>query len=173
MNAKTPRRLDRRIMEKQTKRELFWEICRFLIVGGTATLVDYFLFWVLDGVLFPLLSATPRWETASLAIATAVGFCVGLLVNWLLSVKFVFLQTKEVVGVTSKRSFALFAAIGVVGLVITEVGILLLVAALPKFSLFGTTGLLGTSWVKWLARVIMTCIVLVWNYIGRKILVFK
>ncbi len=163
----------RKSMEKQTKRELFWEIFRFLLVGGTATLVDYFLFWLLDGVLFPLISTAKAWQTASLVIATAVGFCMGLLVNWLLSVKFVFLQTKERVEVTSKRSFALFAIIGVVGLAITEGGILLLVNLIPPFSLFGVTGLLGTSWVKWLSRIIMTCIVLVWNYIGRKLFIFK
>ena len=26
---------------KQTKKELFWEIFRFLLVGGTATVFDY------------------------------------------------------------------------------------------------------------------------------------
>ncbi len=159
--------------EKQTKKQLFWEIFRFLLVGGTATLVDYFLFWILDGVLFPLLGDGSTWRTLSLVLATAVGFCVGLGVNWVLSVKFVFLQTKDKVEVSSKKSFTLFAVIGVVGLAITELGILLLVAVLPTFSLFGVTAILGTSWKKWLARVIMTCLVLIWNYVGRKILVFK
>ena len=29
---------------KQTKMELFWEIFRFLLVGGTATIFDYLVF---------------------------------------------------------------------------------------------------------------------------------
>ncbi len=160
-------------MEKQTKKQLFWEIFRFLLVGGTATLVDYFIFWLLDGVLLPLVSQSSAWQTFSLVLATAVGFCAGLLVNWILSVKFVFLQVRDKTEASSKKSFLLFTVIGVIGLLITEAGILLLVSVLPTFSLFGGTELLGTTWAKWLSRAIMTCIVLVWNYVGRKILVFK
>ncbi len=160
-------------MAKQTKKELFWEIVRFLAVGGTATLVDYFLFWLLDGVLLPLVSDGKGWQTFSLALATGVGFCVGLLVNWVLSVKFVFLRVRDREETRSKKSFALFSLIGVIGLIITEVGILLLVFTLPTFTLFGRTELWGTTWAKWLARAIMTAIVLVWNYAGRKVFVFK
>ena len=31
---------------KQTKKEIFYEIIRFLIVGGIATLVDYIVTWL-------------------------------------------------------------------------------------------------------------------------------
>ncbi len=160
-------------MAKQTKRQLFWEIVRFLAVGGTATLVDYFLFWLLDGVLLPIVSSAKGWQTFSLVLATGVGFCVGLFVNWVLSVKFVFLQVRDEEEARSKKSFALFSLIGVIGLLITEVGIVFLVSVLPKFRLFGTTELWGTTWAKWLSRAIMTAIVLVWNYLGRKVFVFK
>lgn len=158
---------------KQTKKELFWEIFRFLLVGGTATIVDYFVFWIFDGVLFPLLSVAAWWKTISLILSTALGFCAGLVVNWFLSISFVFRQVKNKEEANSKKGFLVFTIIGVIGLLITEVGILLLVAILPEFSLFGVTEILGTSWVKWLSKVIMTCIVLVWNYVGRKIFVFK
>ena len=158
---------------KQTKKELFWEIFRFLLVGGTATIVDYFVFWLFDGVLFPLVSDAAWWTTVSLILSTALGFCVGLVVNWLLSISFVFRQVKNKEEATSNKAFMIFTIIGVIGLVITEIGILVLVAILPEFSLLGSTALLGTSWAKWLAKVIMTCIVLVWNYVGRKLFVFK
>ncbi len=158
---------------QQTKKQLFWEIFRFLLVGGAATLVDYFVFWIFDGVLLPLISAAKWWETCSLILATAFGFCAGLIVNWILSVKFVFRQSKEEVGLKDKKPFAVFAIIGLIGLALTEVGVLLLVWILPEFSLFGVTEVLGTTWAKWLAKVIMTCIVLVWNYVARKLTVFK
>ena len=158
---------------KQTKKELFWDIFRFLLVGGTATIVDYFVFWLFDGVLFPLVSDAAWWTTVSLILSTALGFCVGLVVNWLLSISFVFRQVKNKEEATSNKAFMIFTIIGVIGLVITEIGILVLVAILPEFSLLGSTALLGTSWAKWLAKVIMTCIVLVWNYVGRKLFVFK
>jgi hypothetical protein len=40
-------------------------------------------------------------------------------------------------------------------------------------SLFGSADFFGTTWSKWAAKIIMTCIVLVWNYLGRKIFIFK
>ena len=157
----------------QTKKELFWEIFRFLLVGGTATVVDYFIFWLFDGLLFPLISASAWWVTASRILATARGFCAGLIVNWLLSVSFVFRQVKNKEEVKSQKSFLIFTIIGVIGLLITEIGVVALVALLPEFPLFGVTELLGTTWAKWTAKIIMTCIVLVWNYVGRKLFVFK
>lgn len=158
---------------KQTPKQLFWEIFRFLLVGGTATVADYLVFWLFDGVLFPLLTLGEWWTTCSLVLATALGFCVGLIVNWLLSISFVFRDVKNKEEATSKKSFGVFTLIGVIGLLITEIGIVLLVAVLPEITLFGSTALLGTAWSKWLAKVIMTCIVLVWNYLGRKIFIFK
>ena len=143
------------------------------MVGGTATVVDYLVFWIFDGLLFPRISSTATWQVIALILATALGFCAGLLVNWVLSVSFVFRAVKDKEQASSKKSFWVFTVIGVIGLAITEVGVLFLVWILPEFPLFGVTEVLGTSWAKWLAKVIMTCIVLVWNYVGRKIFVFK
>ena len=159
---------------KQTKKQLFWEIFRFLLVGGTATIADYFVFWLFDGVLFPLLPLSGKgWEVIALILATAAGFGVGLVVNGILSVKFVFRAVRDIEEVVSKKSFFIFTVIGLIGLGLTEIGVVLLVFLFPEISLFGTTALLGTEWEKWLAKVIMTCIVLVFNYVGRKLLVFK
>ena len=158
---------------KQTKEQLFWEIFRFLLVGGGATLCDYFVFWLLDGVLFPMCSLTGFWETAALWISTACGFVVGMLVNWVLSVKFVFRAVRNQEEVKSKKSFLIFVVISLVGLFLTLLGVWGLTVLLPEFALFGKTHLLGTAWNKWLAKVIMTCLVLIWNYLGRKLLIFK
>ena len=75
--------------------------------------------------------------------------------------------------VESKKSFFIFTVIGLIGLGLTEIGVVLLVTLLPDVTLFGTTALLGTEWRKWIAKMIMTAIVLVFNYVGRKLLVFK
>ena len=158
---------------KQTKGQIVREILRFLLVGVIATLLDYFVFWLFDGVLFPRLGTGEAWAGCSLALATALGFLVGLLVNWWLSLKFVFRAVRDKREAGSKKSFLLFAVIGVVGLVLTEVGVLLLVAVFPPMTLFGSTAFLGTAWEKWLAKAVMTLVVLVWNYAGRKLFVFK
>ena len=162
-------------MSKQTKKQLFLEILRFLIVGGTATLVDYLIFWVFDAWLFPLILPIEiaAFSTLALVLSTALGFCGGLLVNWVLSVRFVFRAVKDEERVRSNRSFALFTIIGLIGLALTEVGVVTLVAVLPEITVFQTTVLLGTAWKKWLAKAVMTCLVLVFNYLGRKFLIFK
>ena len=39
--------------------------------------------------------------------------------------------------------------------------------------LFGSATFLSESWTWWIMKVTMTCIVLVWNYIGRKLFIFR
>ena len=73
----------------------------------------------------------------------------------------------------SKKSFLIFTIIGLIGLAITEVGMHLGVTMLPEITIFKTTEFLGEAWKWWISKVVMTCIVLVWNYVGRKVLVFK
>ena len=157
----------------QTKKQLFWEIFRFLLVGGIATIVDYAVFYLFRQWLLPArLIDSGAWNVISLIIATAFGFCVGLAVNWILSVKFVFRAVKNKEEVQSTKSFFIFTVIGVIGLGITELGIILLVHIFPEITLFGVTEFL-LPWKEWLAKIIMTCIVLVFNYVGRKLFVFK
>jgi putative flippase GtrA len=72
----------------------------------------------------------------------------------------------------STKGFLIFTVIGLIGLGITEVGVVLLVLIFPEITLFGVTQFL-LPWDEWLAKIIMTCIVLVFNYVGRKIFVFK
>ncbi|MFR1554143.1 MAG: GtrA family protein [Coriobacteriales bacterium] len=156
--------------KKQSAKSLFWEIVRFLIVGGTATLVDYLISYLFyQWILPPALIG----ETFSLVLSTALGFCVGLAVNWILSVRFVFRNVKDKEKSRSKTSFLLFATIGVIGLGITELGMYLGVKLLPEITLFSSATFLGTEWKWWIMKVSMTCLVLVWNYIGRKLFVFK
>ena len=158
----------------QTKKQLLAEIFRFLLVGGTATVIDYAVFWALDTCLLPLiLPQTAFWTAFSLILAVAGGFCVGLLINWILSVGYVFRQTKEKVDVRSKKDFLTFTVIGCIGLVINELGMLFLVWSLPTITILGATTFLSMEWKKWIAKCIVTCIVLVWNYIGRKKFIFK
>lgn len=157
----------------QSPKRLFWEIVRFLLVGGLATLVDYAVFYVFRQWLFPqTLFSWTGWNACSLAIATACGFAVGLLVNWLLSVAFVFQDVKDKQQSSSTKSFWIFTFIGLIGLAITEIGVLLLVHILPEITLFGVTKFL-LPWDEWLSKIVMTCIVLTFNYVMRKTLIFK
>ena len=101
-----------------------------------------------------------------------LGFGVGLIVNWLLSVSFVFQQVENKEEVKTKKSFLTFTVIGVIGLAINSLG-MLLVPLFPTLMIFGSTTFLGTEWAWWIMKALMTAIVLVWNYIGRKLFIFK
>lgn len=154
---------------KQTKKQLFWEIFRFLLVGGTATLVD----WLISYLFYTwLLPPTLIGEVASLLLSTVLGFTVGLFVNWILSVNFVFQQVENKEQVKTKKSFLTFTVIGIIGLVINSLG-MLLVPLFPTLMFFGSPTFLGTEWAWWIMKTLMTAIVLVWNYIGRKLFIFK
>ncbi len=160
---------------KMTKKALFWEIFRFLLVGGAATVFDYAIYYLFRQWLLPpsLIADSGAWNTVSLVVATALGFCGGLVVNWILSVRFVFRNVKNKEESRSKKSFLIFTVVGVIGLGITELGMHLGVSFLPEVTLFSTTAFLGLAWKEWIMKVIMTCLVLVWNYVGRKLFVFK
>jgi putative flippase GtrA len=160
---------------KQSKKSLFYEILRFLVVGGIATIADYAVYYLFRQWILPpdLIAGSGAWDTTSLIIATALGFCCGLIVNWIMSVKFVFRNVKNKEESRSKKSFLIFAVIGLIGLGITELGMHFGVKLLPDISLFGSSDFLKLAWKEWIMKVVMTCIVLVWNYVGRKLFVFK
>ena len=140
-----------------------------MIVSGGATAVDWGVAYAFYGWVLPPSLIGDMW---SLIISTALGFFAGLIVNWLLSVNFAFKKVKDVAGVRSKKSFFKFSAIGVVGLIICELG-MMLVPLLDSITLLGTTELFGAEWGWWIMKVTMACTVFVWNYLARKFFVFK
>ena len=88
--------------------------------------------------------------------AATISFIGGLLVNYLLSKAWVFTKSKY-----SSRSleFALFAGIGVVGLVLNDL------------ILWFCTSHLGMFYV--VSKLVATVVVFFWNFGARKVFVFK
>lgn len=155
---------------EQTKKDIFKEIIRFLIVGGIATLCDYAIFYLLNIFLLPKINSTvlAKNEGLNIFISTALGFGVGLLVNWFLQ-KFVYRyitdkQTK------SKLVFLKFTILALFGLGLTELVMLL---AKPTFGTVTWHIIIDFDFWKLFFKVLMTLIVLIINYIGRKLFVFK
>ena len=128
------------------------EFVRYCLVGGIAFAVD---FSALTATQELLLKQIP----CGVYIATATGFLAGLIVNYALSLKFVFIQAKDAYSGRSAGAFIVFAVIGAVGLALTECGMWVGVSLLKFHYLF--------------VKVVVTDIVLLWNYGGRKILIFN
>lgn len=147
---------------EQQKKSLF-EFIRYCFVGGAAfvveTLTHWALWkWVLDG------------ETSlNTFIATAAGFTVGLIVNYVLSILWVFTTKTQQKQGKSLKAFVIFTIVGLVGFGLKELLMWLgaAVFGVPLAS-FGDTPL-----PYYTSHIISAGIVLIWNYAGRKIFVFK
>ena len=134
-------------------KKLFFEFFRYCIVGGIAFLADFGLLHFFYSVIIG------QDRQYSLFISTALGFVGGLIVNYILSLVFVFLKAKEEKKGRDIKSFAIFVIIGIIGLFFTELGMY-----------FGVKVLLINYMV---VKIFVTGLVLVWNYLMRKILIFK
>ncbi len=157
--------------KKQSTKSLIFEIIRFLLVGGLATLVDWFISYLLSAVL-PNINAG-SWNVKD-TIATIGGFSVGLFVNYFLSIIFVYKDKKDENEGKSFKDFLIFATIGI---------LVLLFQILFNFlvnDLWFTKGLqwevifIGNlTWGYIISKVCATAIGLVLNYTFRKLIIFK
>ena len=124
-----------------TKIQLF----RYIFVGGIAFIVDLTSLFLLTNYLgiYYLISA-------------AIAFILGLFVNYLLSVNWVFDRRSF-----EKRSFefGLFAFIGLVGLGLNEVFIWFFTQNLQIYYLY--------------SKILAAIIILFWNFFARKYTLFK
>ncbi len=164
MPKKTLKLLVQKIKSFFDTHKTFAEILRFVIVGGIATIVDMFMMgvamWLLERDIYPsflnVFVNTPDPATYATVIGTAVGFISGLIVNYLLSIFFVFNEKGDS---KTARGFIIFAGLSFIGLLINMGGMYL--------------GYDVLNLNQWLVKVIMTIIVLIYNYISRKLILFK
>lgn len=131
------------ISEKSEK--LLLQIFKFIIVGGTATLLD----WAVYYVLYNFLHINPL-------IANILSFTVSVIYNYIASVNWVFDVNKN----KSKVAMLVeFLVLSVIGLLISE---LLLWIGIDK---------LGLN--EMLVKIGATVIVMIFNFITRKIFLEK
>jgi putative flippase GtrA len=135
-------------------RELFHEFLRYVLVGGIAFIVDMLVLYLSRTLLFSHMGHT------GILIATALGFTAGLVFNYIFSLLFVFKQIDENAKRHKIRSFVLFVIIGIIGLLITEL------------CMYAGINLFGEEWYL-VVKIFTAGLVLLWNYAGRKILIFK
>jgi len=130
--------------------KLFLEFCRYILVGGSAFLIDFGLFHLFDTHIF---------AGKYLYLSVFIGYFVGLIYNFLLSCKYVFENGFDKIKDKEIKSFIVFTIIGLIGLVLTELFMHLFV----KICHFDSD----------ISRIITSAIVLFWNYIARKVIIFK
>ena len=129
---------------------------KFGIVGVLAFIIDYGIFVLLANVL-----------DIYYLIANFFGFTISLIFNYLMSMKFVFAR-KE--GADKKKEFITFAVLSVIGLGINELIILACVDGVYLHSI-RLQEMIDIGLAKQAGKIIATGIVMVYNFISRKIFI--
>ncbi len=119
---------------------------RYAFVGGWATIADWGVFALFNEIV-----------RLHYLISAPIAFLMGLTVNYLLSKKFVF--STENSNHLASTEFAAYGIIGIIGLLMTMV----IMWILTEFA-----GLLPI-----ISKIIATAIVLVWNFLARKFVLYK
>ncbi|MBQ3111227.1 MAG: GtrA family protein [Clostridia bacterium] len=119
---------------------------RYAFVGGWATIADWGVFALFNEIV-----------RLHYLISAPIAFLMGLTVNYLLSKKFVF--SKENSDHSASTEFIVYGIIGIIGLLMTMV----IMWVLTEFAGF----------LPMISKIIATAIVLVWNFLARKVVLYK
>ena len=146
------------------KHKKLCEIARFVIVGGIATVIDLFVMglvlYAFNPALYPkfynIWIGGGNPSTLATVIGTGTGFVVSLVFNYILSVLFVY---EDKGNSKSVKGAILFAVFSIIGMLINMGGMWL------GYDVCGIN--------EWVTKIIMTLVVLVYNYTTRKLFIFK
>lgn len=126
-------------------KKLLTQIFKFIIVGGIATVIDYIIFFIMHDILH-----------INTLVSNIMSFSISVIYNYIASVKWVFDVDKDK---DKKQQFIIFIVLSVIGLGINTGIVFLLIDVLKVYSL--------------ISKVIATGIVMVFNFITRKIFLEK
>ena len=128
---------------KDSTDSIFIQLFRYIFVGGTAFIVDFFFLYFFCDIcgIYYLISAV-------------LSFIISVLVNYIMSTKWVFNQDK----INKVLEFNLFIIISTVGLVFTEI------------LLYFFTDILGLYYL--VSKIIAAIIVLFWNFLARRVMFY-
>lgn len=148
-------------------KKLFAQIVKFGIVGFICFGIDYVTGLVVMNLIMALTSSA-HFELASM-IGSVAGFTVSVIANYILSFKFVF-ERKE--NLDKKVEFITFVILSLIGMLLNSFLIWLVIGPL-----YGNNALLqekiGYNLIYTIAKVFATAVVMVYNFVTRKIFLEK
>lgn len=136
------------LWKKMPRSSLMGQFVRYLVTGGFAFVVDFLLYAF---CLYEL-----NWHYL---VANLVGLVAGLVINYVMSVAWVFSECKRVLEDRKTVEFGVFAIVGIIGVGINELLMLLMV------------GMLDANEMK--SKIVAAILVLVWNFGVRKMVLFR
>ena len=152
------------ISKEDKKKKLIAQILKFGVVGGLSFLIDF--------IITMVVSTIARAFGADVATAATVGglfgFCISLVFNYFMSMKFVFERRDDL---DRKKEFVIFALLSLVGLGINELilyfGVIVFETILPDLVVA------YPSVVTAVVKMFATGVVMVYNFISRKMTLEK
>lgn len=132
------------MIKKILNNNLIKQILKFGVVGGLAFLIDYGIYTLLISVF-----------DVYYIIASIISFTLSVIFNYILSIKWVF-DVKKKQGV---KEFIIFVILSIIGLILNSI------------ILYFSVELMHIH--KLIAKIIATFIVMIYNFITRKIFVEK
>ena len=159
-------------MEKEKLKITILEFLRYVVVGGVAFIADFGSLYLFNEFVF-------KNVPLGIYISTALSFLIGLTVNYVLSLKFVFVQPKDIGKGRDSKSFIIFGIIGIIGLFLTELGMYIGCSLLKNqldICLTWVGNYIQYDFVRYeylIVKCIVTAVVLFWNYAARKLIIFR
>ena len=148
----------------ENKKDRF-EFARFFFIGCLTTLLDMFVMGVIlylfDSSLYPKFynvwfGQAGEPSTTATVIGTGVGFMLGIIASYLLSIFYVY---KDKGNSRTLKGAVLFFALAIGGMALNMAGMWL------GYDIIGIN--------EWVTKIVMTLITLFYNYYSRKIFIFK
>lgn len=147
--------------------KLIQQMVKFGLVGAICFVIDYLIGLVVLNVLMAVLSAN-HFEVASV-VGSVVGFTVSVIVNYVLSFKFVFERKDDL---DRRAEFVIFVLLSIIGLLVNS--LIIWIAVGP---IYGSSSFLqenaGYNLVYTGAKIVATAVVMVYNFVTRKIFLEK
>ena len=147
--------------------KLLYQIFKFGIVGFACFFIDYLVGLVSMNIIVAVFGKE-SFEIASV-IASVLGFIVSVIANYILSFKFVFERKEDL---NRKAEFVAFVILSVIGMGINSAIIWLGVSYFYK-NIAWLHAHVGNSLMYTIAKIFATAVVMVYNFVTRKIFLEK
>ncbi len=135
-------------------RALFYQFIRFSFVGAICFLIDFCLYTLCNYIGVPYL------------ISGVIGFSVSVIVNYILSMRYVFKGRDDI---SVRTEFVVFVILSVIGLGINEFLLYLCIDQFYMKSIW-IQEIMSQRVVEMLAKIFATAVVTVYNFVTRKLL---
>ena len=138
----------RLLRERFPRKSLIGQFLRYLVTGGLAFIVDFGLFAL---CLYAL-----DWHYL---LANLAGLVAGLVLNYTLSIVWVFTACERTLEKQKVVEFSLFAIVGIAGVGINQLLMFLMVGIF--------------NWNEMISKMVAAVLVLMWNFGARKVMLFR